>query len=35
MQHKTIRRSEMREFLGDTDVMEFTGHFSAKCQLVL
>jgi hypothetical protein len=35
MQHKTIMRSEKREFVGDTDVVEFTGHFSAKCQLVL
>jgi hypothetical protein len=35
MQHKTIMRSKTRELVGDTDVVEFTGHFSAKCQLEL
>jgi hypothetical protein len=36
MQHKTITKSEKRTFMGDTDVVEFTGHFFfANCQLVL
>jgi len=28
-------RSEMREFVRDTGMVENTGHFSANCQLVL
>jgi hypothetical protein len=35
MQHKTIMKSEKREFMGDTDVVEFAGHFFASCQMVL
>jgi len=35
MQYKTIMRSEKKKFMEDTDVVEFTGHFFANCQLVL
>jgi hypothetical protein len=35
MPHKTKMRSEMREIVGDIGVVEFTGHFSVKCQWVL
>jgi len=32
MQRKPIMRSEMKESVGERDMVEFTGHFSAKCR---